>query len=196
MWSFEMKGKGRTISAAFWAGFLLTCVAAGAEAQEKPIWSDIECGQSKLVAPTGLKCRATQEYSGGSRLASGSGPNGISRDWAAFGTVNGNRFYYFGKEAISARSSVFPYVLVDAIRSLSPQGRNATGFSSPEQMDRADYLRFTSAAGAACIAVRKEGPARKLGFEWIVIATECAQSGKSMSGEELRTFVAGADFHI
>jgi hypothetical protein len=171
-------------------------VAGGtARSQESAHWSDIDCGQSKLAVPGGLKCRATQEYSGGSRIASGSGPTGMSRDWAALGKVNDSRLYYFGKEALTSKSSVFPYVLADAVKSLSPQGKGAKGFSEAKPMSGGDYVRFTSASGEACVGIKKEGPARPKGFLWIVIATKCQPAGTGIPDQDVATFIANADFH-
>jgi len=171
------------------------CFAPGAGAQETPIWSDIDCSQSKLVAPAGLRCRATQEYSGGSRVASGSGAGGISRDWAMIGTINGSKLYYFGKEALTSKSSIFPYVLADGVKSLSPQGKGATGFSAPAQSAGGNYLRFKSAAGESCIGILKEGSARPKGFKWILIASKCVPVGKSIPDPDITSFIAAADFH-
>jgi hypothetical protein len=171
------------------AGFPLS-----AKAQEKEVWSDINCSQSKLVTPAGLRCRSTQIYAGGSRIASGSGPNGLSQDWATIGRLDGSKLYYFGKEAMAERSSIFPYVLTDAIKSLSPQGRGAKNMSESMKMGTSDYIRFVSESGEACVGIKKEGPARRQGFQWIVIASKCAAKGKSISDEEIDRFMASTDF--
>jgi len=186
----------RALEAAMSAVALLVGIASSATAQETPVWSDIDCTQSKLVTPPGLKCRSTQEYSGGSRVASGSSANGMTRNWNALGTVNGSKVFFLGKEAVAMRSSVFPYVLADGVKTLSPQGKGAADFSSPTTITGGDFLRFTSAAGEACIGVRKEGGARKQGFQWVMIATKCAPKGKPILDEEAATFLREADFRV
>src|SRR5260370_5610483 len=49
------------------AGF--KAIAADANAQQTNVWSDIDCGQSKLVVPAGMKCHASPEFSGGTAAA-------------------------------------------------------------------------------------------------------------------------------
>lgn len=186
--------KRRVIWGSALAAGVPAAFASTAGAQETPKWSDIDCGQTKLVTPAGLRCRSTQEYSGGSRIASGSNAGGSTKEWATLGTVNGRRVYYYAKEALAEKSSVFPYVLVDGIKSLSPQGKGATDFSAPQPAGGGEFVRFTSATGDACVGARKEGPTRKLGFHWILFATECAPKGKAISDGEIPDFVASFDF--
>jgi hypothetical protein len=69
-------------------------------AQETPIWTDMDCAQSKIVAPAGLKCRATQEFTRSDSPISGANGGGIFRRWVAFGVIGGNKLYYQAAEAI------------------------------------------------------------------------------------------------
>src|ERR1700742_1512420 len=72
-------------------------------AQETKVWSDLDCAQSKLVVPAGVRCRATQEWAG-SRTADIGGARGTHRQWAASGTVSGAKVWYFLTEALSPSS--------------------------------------------------------------------------------------------
>ena len=66
---------------------LIAMAPVVAGAQEAPKWSDVDCAQSHIVGPTGLKCRATQVYSGGTKATSNAG--GQTQHWSMVGTVNG-----------------------------------------------------------------------------------------------------------
>ena len=66
------------------ASLAIVATVSATSAQDTHAWSDIDCSQSKIVAPAGLKCRATQEYSGSSSAkfsAIGAG-QGVFRGWA------------------------------------------------------------------------------------------------------------------
>lgn len=181
------------------AGFMAMAMAVFASlevaAQDTPHWSDMDCAQSKLVTPAGLKCRATQEYSGGSNTSSSSsGAGGMSREWAKVGTVDGSKLYYYAKEAVAQTSSVFPIVLEDGLKRVSPQAKGASNFSQSAPLAGGDYLKFTSASGDVCIGIRKNGSSRSKGFKWILLASKCVPKGKSISDEEIGRFISAANF--
>ena len=56
---------------------------------------------SKIVAPPGLKCRATQELAGSTtaKFAGPGGGQGVFREWATFGKKDGVKLYYFSPES-------------------------------------------------------------------------------------------------
>ena len=80
--------------AAAWIAAAIVAVvcgfSSGAVAQNAQVWSDIDCAQSPIVAPAGLRCRATNEINGSSdaRFSKGSG-GGIFKSWATYGTKDG-----------------------------------------------------------------------------------------------------------
>jgi len=176
----------------------LVGLASSALGQETPKWSDIDCAQSKIEGPTGLRCRATQEYSGGTfsegKVASKAlGAGGTSRNWSKFGTVNGMKLFYFLKEATSSGSNIFPEGLEPSVKEFSPQGRGSTGFSSTMPIAGGDFLRFTDQGGENCIAVRKLGPSTRSGNKWYLLATECARKEKTLSDADVASLLASAD---
>ena len=68
-----------------------------------------------------MRCRATQEYSGGSSSEGKVGPKGIGvggtfRHWSKFSTVNGVKYLYFLKEATTTTSSILPVSLEQTVK--------------------------------------------------------------------------------
>jgi len=165
--------------------------ASQAVAQEAPKWTDIDCAQSKIVGPTGLRCRATQEYSGGNALNAKAGPGGTFRHWAEIGTVNGSKLYYFLKEATSTRSSILPISLEQTVKDFG--GSGATNFSTASPTSGGDYLRFVNRSGENCIAVRKVGPSSANGNKWYLMAIKCAPKAQTIPDTEPALFLATAN---
>jgi hypothetical protein len=172
------------------AGF--AAIAAGASAQDTHVWSDIDCGQSKLVVPAGLKCRATQEYSGGTGTAS-AGAGGMFRRWSAFGTVNNVRIYYFLHEAIGTGSNVTATeTLEERVKQLGQKADK--NFSPTSPMAGGDYVRYEGPTGQPCVGIRKYGPSTSIGFKWILVGTRCVQKGQTISDQDISSFIATADY--
>jgi hypothetical protein len=150
------------------AGF--KAIAADANAQQTNVWSDIDCGQSKLVVPAGLKCQETQEFSGGTGTAS-AGAGGMFRRWSAFGTVNNVKLYYFLHEAIGTGSNVTATeTLEERVRQVGQ--KTDKNFTPTSPMAGGDYVRYESAAGQPCVGIRKYGPSTSIGFNgsWWALA--------------------------
>lgn len=162
-------------------------------AQEKPIWSDIDCSQSKLVTPAGLRCRSTQDYAGG-QIQSSNG-QGMFRRWAVVGTLNGVKLYYHLTEATGIRSSIRQDLsLENAIKSLSPEGKRAKDFSELTKRVGIDAMTFTSRDDKSCIGIHKFGPTTKTGYHWIMTATRCAAKGSATSDPEIDRFISAAGY--
>ena len=170
--------------------------ATSLHAQEHQIiWSDIVCSEDKIKVPQALRCRATAEYSGVADAISGSSGQAIFRRWIAFGTVDGNKLYYYAIEGVS----IGGYIVVDdtlerTVKGLSPYAKGAKSFSALAHLNGGDYQRFFSSEGESCIGVRKPGPNHKAGFKWVLSATKCVAKGKSISDEEIGRFIADANF--
>src|SRR5260370_16022084 len=130
----------RVASAWIAAMVSLIAVSPGAFAQETPKWSDVDCASSHIVGPTGLKCRATQVYSGGNKMTSNAG--GQTQHWSMYGTVNGAKLFYFLKESLDPKGNVITVSIESAIKDFSPQGKTATGVTAPVKMGPGDYPRL------------------------------------------------------
>jgi hypothetical protein len=172
----------------------LACGAASA--QETHVWSDIDCSQSRLKAESGLKCRATQEYAGGTAARASSGAGGTFRRWTVYGELRGVKFYYFMGEATAIRSNWRDSgTLKELLQSLSPQGKGARDVSELKQAGGADYVRFTSSSGLACVAIHKSGPSQSGGYKWQLTATRCSPSGRGpMTEAGIERFATDAGY--
>ena len=162
-------------------------------AQETRVWSDIGCTESKIIAPSGLKCRATQDYAGG-QIQSSNG-QGTFRRWATAGTLNGVKLYYHVTEATGIKSSIRQDLSLEkAIKSLSPEGKRAKGFSELTRRGGVDAMTFTSRDDESCIGIHKFGPSTKTGYHWIMAATRCAAKGRGASDPEIDRFISEAGY--
>jgi hypothetical protein len=176
-----------------------TALSVGARAQDVTKWSDIDCATSKIQGPSGMRCRATQEYSGGAisdeKIKSKAiGASGKTRHWAKFGTVNGMKYAYFLKEATSAGSQIFSTYLEPVVKAFSMYGEGATGFSAPTAIPGGDFVTFTDRYGQSCIATHKLGAvAGTSGNRWYLLATECAPKGKALTDADAPALMASAD---
>ena len=163
-----------------------------AKAQEAPKWSDVDCAQSHVVGPTGLKCRATQVYSGGNKIGSDAG--GTFQHFSMSGTVNGAKLFFFSKEAADPNSSIIAATIADAVRDFAPAGKSAQNMAAAAPMAGGDYARFTGGNDDVCVATRKVGPPRKRGNAWYLLATKCVPMGKTISDADIASLIAAANF--
>lgn len=171
-------------------GFSMSAVA-----QNAAVWSDIDCSQSKIVTPSGLRCRVTNEMAG-----SNSGRftgQGVFRTWATFGKKGGNKLYYLVYEAVSSNSDKEVFMtLQDEIKGLSPYAKDGRDFTSPSQTNGGDYVRFIGGDNGQCVAIRKVGPIQGRGYKWVLFANECVPPGKGISDQQIGQFIQAADFHL
>jgi len=175
---------------------VLAGLSSGASAQNAQVWSDIDCAQSKIKAPAGLKCRATNDINGSSdaRFSKGSG-GGVFKNWSAYGTQDGTKLYYMIYDTIGPHSSKSVFLSLDQeIRNLSPYAKGGKDFTQPAQMSGADYSRFAGAKGDACVAIRKAGPVQGSGYKWVLFANECVPAGKTISDQELGRLIEAAGY--
>jgi hypothetical protein len=175
-----------TIAVACWVDS-----SVGAFAQETHKWSDIDCTQSRIAATAGLKCRATQEYSGGQGV-SGAGAGGTFRNWSAFGTLGGVKFYYRIAEATSLKATIQETLSLESgIKSIS---KDAKDFSALKNRGGVDFLTFVSAKGESCVGIRRYGPSTQTGYKWILNATRCSPKDRPASEAEIDKFISEADY--
>lgn len=168
----------------------------GASAQETRKWADVDCTQSKIVAPSGLKCRATQLYSGSDSKVMGAGAGGQFQRWTAFGTLaDGSQAFFYASEAAEPQSWTRPNAsLEDVVRGFNRDFQSARDFTQLAQVSGGDYQRFTSPKGEACVAIRKLGTAQSAGYQWFLVAGKCSAKGASISEAEISDFLASTGF--
>jgi hypothetical protein len=171
-------------------GLAAVDASTGAFAQETRKWTDIDCAQSRLVVPSGLKCRATQIYTG-ARGSRGTSAGGLFQRWSAFGTVNGSKVFYFVTEG--SEPSSFTYTsatLLETITSAGAVTKGATQLSELKQVQGGDYATFVRPPGEACFGVRKFGPSQSNGYKWIMYGGRCDLAGHTASAAEVSQFLA------
>jgi hypothetical protein len=166
-------------------------LSLNASAQDAHVWSDIDCAQSKIVAPVGLRCRATQEINGSSSKGFASTSAGaMFRNYTAFGSVNTSQVYYVLFDSLSRGANQQPRVtLQEAILFWSPEGKDAKNFSQASGTAHGDLLTFTSAKGSPCLGIRKFGPVTGSGYKWILYATRCDPPGRPATETEAVQFL-------
>jgi hypothetical protein len=170
-------------------------VALPAAAQDTRKWADIDCAQSKIIAPAGLKCRATQVYHGAQGNA-GTSAGGAFQRWSAYGTVGGSKFFYFVAEGSEPQSSVYTsFTLLDTITQAGGAlTRGATELSELKQAAGGDYATFKRPPGEACFAMRKYGPSQGSRFKWLMYGGRCDPVANAASPAEIAKFIADAGF--
>jgi len=190
------RGEKKMRATASWAlsavAIMSLATSTVATAQEAPKWSDVDCAQSHIVGPTGMKCRATQVYSGGNKMASDA--NGTFQHWNMSGTVNGAKLFFFGKEAVDPNTSIIAVSIEDAVRDFAPGGKSAKNVAAAAPIAGGDYSRFTGANDDVCVATRKVGPPRKRGSAWYLLSTKCVPKGQTISDADIASLIAAANF--
>lgn len=171
--------------------FTLAATPVPSFAQDTPVWSAIDCAQSKIAAPAGLRCQATQNYAGGqSGWAADAG--GTYRNWMTRGHIDGVEYFYVLTEATSPGASISPSsTLHDSIRKEMVDGKDVKNFSSLEHREGADFITFNAASGASCVAIRRYGPGD---YQWILNAVRCEPRGRTTNQGEIDRFIAGATY--
>jgi hypothetical protein len=174
-------------------GGLIAGLPAYAGAQEKIVWSDVDCAQSKLVTPAGLRCRATNVF--GTRGVATSTGGGQVKSWNASGILDQVKLYYYATEIIDTSSGVQVSTLADDLRSISPQARGVTNMPASERRGDADVVTFVNALKDNCVGLRKNGPTRGGGYKWVLYATRCTPAARQASDADINAFISGASFH-
>jgi hypothetical protein len=173
-------------------GFSLT----GVSAQETRKWSDVDCAQSKIIAPSGLKCRSTQLYSGSDSKVMGAGAGGQFQRWIAYGTLtDGSQVFVYASEAAEPQSWTRPTAsLEEVVRGFNRDFQSAKDFTQLAQVNGGDYQRFTNPKGDACVAIRKVGGSQSAGYQWYLVAGKCAVKGASISDAQIADFLTMTGF--
>ncbi len=160
-------------------------VPNGVGAQTAIVWGVIDCSLSRLVAPPGTTCRATNE------VAFTDHDFGQFKYWS----VRGNNPYYFMivGEGLNSKSRIMltgsgP----DYLREISPLAKGAAIIAGPSQRNGADYYVFTSSRGQACTGFRKPGPPRSDGHIWLIGGVLCMAKGTPLDQTRIFEFVDSA----
>jgi hypothetical protein len=138
--------------------------------------SDIDCSQTHIVAPAGLRCRESNVV-GTRGLATSTGGGQIKR-WTSYGTVKQAKLYYYAQQVLSPRTYIQVGVMAEKIRGISPEAKNASSMSERTERSGVDFLTFVGAKGESCVGLRKIGPSTSAGAAWVLYATRCTPRGR------------------
>ena len=167
----------------FVASFVVAGTAGGAP--QRYVWRDIDCGQSRIVAWSGLKCRATD-------VVTSEGNIGAFRQWAAFGT---NRDGYYVHMFVWEAETVFSYIPADTttaefLKWMFEHGTSATQVSAVTRYKDADNVTFNdNKDGRSCAGFRRFGQFQRGGYDSVTGGILCAPPGKGIAGNDISIFI-------
>ena len=162
-------------------------VAAGtADAEpQRYVWKDMDCRQSRIVAWSGLKCRATD-------VVTSEGNIGAFRQWAAFGA---NREGYYVHIFLWEAENTFSYIPAEAttaefLKWMFEHGTSVAQVSAVTRYKDADYVTFSdNKEGRNCTGFRRLGEFQRGGYASVTGGILCAPSGKGIAGDDISTFI-------
>lgn len=180
----------RTIASFAFVAFLAT---AGTASTQTPsyIWADIDCRQSRIVAWSGLKCRATN-------VVTGDGNIGVFRQWTAFGA--GPDGYYAHMFLWEAQNN-FSYLAADEttaqfVKWMFEHGQSIAEVSPVARYKDADYVTFRDGKqGRACVGFRRLGKFQRGGYDSVTGGILCAASGKTVTDKDIELFIDNVRLH-
>lgn len=157
---------------------------AGAEPQ-RYVWKDMDCRQSRIVAWSGLKCRATD-------VVTSEGNIGAFRQWAAFGT---NRDGYYVHVFLWEAENTFSYIPADAttaefLKWMFEHGKSVAQVSAVTRYKEADYVTFSDDKdGRSCAGFRRLGQFQRGGYASVTGGILCAPPGKGIAANDIAIFI-------
>ena len=175
----------RLVASVAW---LLATLVAGGTASGEPqrySWKDIDCRQSRIIAWSGLKCRATN-------VVTTEGNIGAFRQWAAFGT---NRDGYYVHMFFWDAENSFSYLSADQttadfLKWMFEHGASVERVSAVTRYKDADYVTFSdNKDGRSCAGFRRLGQFQRGGYASVTGAILCAPRGKGIVVKDVTTFI-------
>lgn len=148
-------------------------------------WKDIDCRQSRIVAWTGLKCRATN-------VVTSEGNIGAFRQWSAFGT---NRDGYYVHVFFWEAENTFSYLSADQttadfLKWMYEHGKSIAQVSAMTRYNGADYVTFADDKnGRSCTGFRRLGQYQRGGYDSVTGGILCAPTGKAITASDTLKFI-------
>jgi hypothetical protein len=167
--------------------FVATFAAAGAAGSEpqRYSWQDVDCRQSRIVAWSGLKCRATN-------VVTSEGNIGAFRQWSAFGT---NRDGYYVHMFLWEAQNTFSYLSADQttadfLKWMFEHGPSVARLSAVTRYKDADYVTFNDdKEGRSCAGFRRLGNFQRGGYDSITGGILCAPPGKVVTTADITKLI-------
>jgi hypothetical protein len=177
-----MTGRGITAAA-----LAMIVAMATSLAQTSYGWSDVDCGQSRIVAPQGATCQATNVYTGRD-AAGGAGRRHLVRSDSPQG---------WSLIVISEAVDTGAYIAtrtatVDYLKALDKRVIDGSDWSAGTTDGSIQTYTFRSTEGEACVGFRKVGEARSTGHDWLMHGLRCLPKGHEMSPAEIGGFIDSA----
>jgi hypothetical protein len=171
-------------SVVFFAAFL---GIAGTASTQTPsyTWADIDCRESRIVAWTGLKCRATN-------VVTGDGNIGVFRQWTTFGT--GRDGYYVHIFLWEAQNN-FSYLAADETTAqfakwMFEHGQSVIEVSPVARYKDADFVTFKDGKhDRRCVGFRRLGSFQRGGYASVTGGILCASPGKTITDKDIGLFI-------
>ena len=162
-------------------------VAAGtADAEpQRYVWKDMDCRQSRIVAWSGLKCRATD-------VVTGEGNIGAFRQWAAFGA---NRDGYYVHIFLWDAENTFSYIPAETttaefLKWMFEHGTSVSQVSAVTRYKDADYVTFSdNKEGRSCAGFRRLGQFQRGGYASVTGGILCAPPGKAVVAADITKLI-------
>ncbi|MEK7994679.1 MAG: hypothetical protein AAB403_12815 [Planctomycetota bacterium] len=156
-----------------------------AVAQDAYKWSDIDCGQSRLVPIAGAKCRATNVVSGGD------GAGGQFQQWSIQGT--GSYVNIRLHEGLAGASYIHTKQTgVEYLKARDSRAKGSPDMGTAARHGDADYYLFKASGGEECVGFRRYGPSRSMGYAWIMGGVMCAPKGSALTPAQANAFIDSA----
>lgn len=175
----------RTVAS--FAFFAAVLALAGTASTQPPsyTWADVDCRQSRIVAWSGLKCRATN-------VVTGDGNIGVFRQWSAFGT---GRDGYYAHIFLWEAQNNFSYLGADEttaqfVKWMFEHGQSVADVSPVARYKDADYVTFKDGKlGRNCVGFRRLGNFQRGGYASVTGAILCAPPGKIITDKDIAIFI-------
>jgi hypothetical protein len=160
---------------------------ATTSAQTSYGWSDVDCAQSRIVAPQGATCQATNVYTGRD-AAGGAGRRHLVRRVSLQGWS-----LIVISEAIDTGAYIATRTAtVDYLKALDKRVSDGSDWSAGTSADGIPTYTFRSTEDETCVGFRKLGEARSLGHAWLMHGLLCLPKGHALSPTETGRFIDSA----
>jgi hypothetical protein len=166
---------------------LAVLVSATAAAQERLVWSEVDCARSRIVPVPGAICRGTN-IGAGSEIAGGAGQRHSLRGDTPFGYVS-----VVVSEGITGEAHVLTLKsAVDYLKLVDERAAGASAWSVVTRYGDAEYATFQSSKGEQCVGFRKLGESRSRGYAWMMHGLLCAPKEETLQDAQMIRFIDDA----
>jgi len=147
---------------------------------QSPSWTDVACGESRLLVADGFKCRASEPYK------PGNGTGAVYRFHTATAMNDGSITYLYLMEGLDGRSFIrLSRAVPEQLSESLPLAQSGRDWSQVRLHAGSGYALFTALGGETCVGFRKAGPDRGGGHAWAILGIHCAAKGQALGDTEI-----------